>query len=212
MPEGTERRERRNTEEVSVLSTRGLRVGYAGRVVCAVPDLELAPGNIWLVTGPNGSGKTTLLKTLGGLLPPVSGSITPAPQPGRGSSVYVHSSPVLFRGSLRHNLQLGDRLEDAVVRTAADFGLNDRLDQPAHELSHGLRQRAAIARAVLAHPRVLLLDEPEGGLDESALSIWEAFAARVVREQWMTLVVAAHRPAGLDNLPTQHIRLGQLTP
>ena len=189
-------------------STRHLCIGYAGRVVCDVPDLELTPGTVWLVTGPNGSGKTTLLKTLAGLLAPVSGSIAPSPHPGRGACVYVHSSPVLFRGSLRHNLQLGDRNADAVVKTAAEFGLSDRLDQPAHELSHGLRQRAAIARAILAHPKVLLLDEPEGGLDESALGVWQSFAARVVRERWTTLVVAAHRPAGLDNLPVREVRLG----
>ena len=74
--------------------TRALTVGYRNRAVCSVPDLELAPGTIWLFTGANGSGKTTLLKTLAGLLPPVSGSITPSPQPGRGGAVFVHSVPV----------------------------------------------------------------------------------------------------------------------
>jgi ABC-type multidrug transport system ATPase subunit len=194
---------------MSALTTRRLTVGYSGRIVCDVPDLDLSPGTIWLVTGPNGSGKTTLLKTLAGLQPPVSGSITPPPHPGHGACIYVHSSPVLFRGSLRHNLQLGDRHSDAVAKAAAEFGLSDRLNQPAIELSHGLRQRAAMARAILAHPSVLLLDEPEGGLDESALSIWQAFAARVVRERQTTLVVAAHRPAGLDGLAVKEIRLGR---
>lgn len=189
------------------LTTRRLSVGYANRIVCDVPDLDLAPGTIWLVTGPNGSGKTTLLKTLAGLLPPVAGSISPEPRQGHGASVYVHSSPVLFRGSLRHNLRLGDRHADAVAQAAAEFGLSDRLDQSVRELSHGLRQRAAIARAILAHPQLLLLDEPEGGLDESALAVWQAFAARVARERNITLVVAAHRPAGLDNLPVTEIKL-----
>jgi ABC-type multidrug transport system ATPase subunit len=173
-----------------------------------VPDLDLNPGKIWLITGPNGSGKTTLLKTLAGLLPAVSGSITPAPHSGRGGSVYVHSAPVIFRGSLRHNLQMGDRHGEAVARAAAEFGLIDRLDQPASELSHGLRQRAAMARAVLAQPNVLLLDEPEGGLDASALTIWRSFAARVAQDHSLTLVVAAHRPAGLDGLPLEELKLG----
>jgi NitT/TauT family transport system ATP-binding protein len=190
-----------------VLTTRRLSVGYNGRAVCSVPDLDLAPGTIWLVTGPNGAGKTTLLKTLAGLLPAVAGSIAPTPQPGRGGCVYVHSSPVIFRGSLRHNLHLGDRHADAIASAAAEFGLSDRLEQPARELSHGLRQRAAMARAILAHPAVLLLDEPEGGLDASALAVWQSFAARVVRERQFTLVVAAHRPAGLQGLPMTEIQL-----
>ena len=181
--------------------TRALAVGYGNRVVCSVPDLELAAGTIWLFTGANGAGKTTLLKTLAGLLPPVSGSITPAPRPGHGGAVFVHSAPVLFRGSLRHNLALADHDAQKAASIAAEFGLSDRLDEPAHELSHGLRQRAALARAILARPRYLLLDEPEGGLDQAALATWQAFAGRVVQERTLTLVVAAHRPAGLEGLP-----------
>ena len=59
------------------LSASGLRVGYGRQVVAEIAELHLAPGMVWLVTGPNGSGKTTLLKTLAGLLRPVSGFITP---------------------------------------------------------------------------------------------------------------------------------------
>ena len=191
------------------MKTRDLRVGYRGVGVCDVPDMQLEPGRVWLITGANGSGKTTLLKTLAGLLQPVSGSIDPTPHAGSGGVVFVHSTPVLFRGSLRHNLQVANHDASAIERIAADFGLSDRLAQSASELSHGLRQRAAIARAVLTQPVVLLLDEPEGGLDQSALVIWQSFAARVVKEKQMTLVVAAHRPAGLDGLPVTEIKLGQ---
>ena len=165
------------------LTTRGLVVGYHDHAVCQVPDLALAPGTIWLFTGSNGSGKTTLLKTLAGLLAPMSGSISPAPRPGREGSVFVHSVPVLFRGSLRHNLALSDHDSQQVAAAAAEFGLSDRLDQPAGQLSHGLRQRTALARAILARPQVLLLDEPEGGLDESALTTWRTFAARALNEK-----------------------------
>jgi NitT/TauT family transport system ATP-binding protein len=191
------------------LSASGLRVGYGRRVVAELPELHLSPGTVWLITGPNGSGKTTLLKTLAGLLPMVEGVVAPSLSPGRDGAVYVHSSPVLFRGTLRHNLAIaGGSAGD--LRTAADeFGLTDRLEQPMHELSHGMRQRAALARAILARPSVLLLDEPEGGLDESALTMWHTFAARIVRKGRMTLVVAAHRPAGLEGLPVETIKLPQ---
>jgi ABC-type multidrug transport system ATPase subunit len=186
--------------------TRGLRVGYQGRVVCDVPDLTLTPGRVWLVTGPNGSGKTTLLKTLAGLLAPVAGSIEPPPLAGRGGVVFVHSSPVVFRGTLRHNLRLATADMSAIERAAADFGLTDRLDQSARDLSHGMRQRAALARAALAQSSVLLLDEPEGGLDESAVAMFQTFAAQIVNAARMTLVVAAHR-TGLLQLPLTDIQL-----
>ncbi len=189
------------------VATRGLGVGYGRHVVAGVPDVALGPGSIWLVTGPNGSGKTTLLKTLGGLLPPVSGTVTPPPRRGPDAAVFVHSTPVLFRGSLRHNLSVVAADANAVALVAAEFGLADRLDRPAYELSHGMRQRAALARAILSRPALLLLDEPEGGLDQSALAIWRSFATRVVDERRVTLVIAAHRPAGLEGLPVKTIEL-----
>src|SRR5262245_7997363 len=126
------------------MKTHTLTVGYDTRVVCDIPDLDLLPGPIWLVTGSNGAGKTTLLKTLAGLLPPVDGSISPAPRPGRGGCVFVHSTPVLFRGSLRHNLHVVDHDGARIERVAAEFRLADRLSQASRELSHGMRQRAAI--------------------------------------------------------------------
>ncbi len=190
-----------------VLATRALGVGYGRHLVATIPDLDLAPGTVWLITGPNASGKTTLLKTLAGLLPAVSGAITPAPRRGPDACVFVHSTPVLFRGSLRHNLSVPGGGPDEVAAVANEFGLLDRLDQPIHELSHGMRQRAALARAILSRPAVLLLDEPEGGLDESALAMWRSFAARVAAERTITLVVAAHRPAGLEGLPVRTVEL-----
>jgi len=190
-----------------LVTTRALGIGYGSRLVARVPDLDLAPGLVWLVTGPNGSGKTTLLKTLAGLLRPLAGRIAPEPRRGAGAGVYVHSTPVLFRGTLRSNLAVTTSDAGALSAVAAEFGLTDRLDQPIHELSHGLRQRAALARAVLARPAMLLLDEPEGGLDASALHTWQSFAARVVSDRQITLVVAAHRPAGLEGLPVGTVKL-----
>ena len=189
------------------VTTRALRVGYGGRAIAAIPDLALAPGHVWLVAGRNGSGKTTLLKTLARLLPPVGGLITPELPRGRHGAVFVHSAPWLFRGSLRHNLQLVARDATRVDALVAQFGLERWLDQPVEHLSHGLRQRTAIARAILCDPQLLLLDEPEGGLDESAMSAWRAFAGTIVERQDVTLVIAAHRPAGLDGLPVRTVDL-----
>lgn len=189
------------------ITTRALRIGYRRHVVAAIPDLDLGPGSVWLVTGRNGAGKTTLLKTLAGLLPPLAGDMTPAPRRGAGGAVFVHSAPVLFRGTARHNLGLSGAPAGAIDKAASRFGLSDYLDHPVNELSHGMRQRTALARAILAGPAVLLLDEPEGGLDDAGLAVWRAFARESVSESSLTLVIAAHRPAGLEGVATRTISL-----
>jgi NitT/TauT family transport system ATP-binding protein len=187
------------------VTTRDLGIGYGSRLVARIQDLALDPGTVWLVTGPNGSGKTTLLKTLAGLLAPVSGVVSPAPRRGGGATVFCIRRRCCSRVAAPESRAQGARTGRG--RLATEFGLADRLDRPAHELSHGMRQRAAIARAILARPAVLLLDEPEGGLDQSALAMWRAFVERVIQERTITLVIAAHRPAGLDGLSVQTIEI-----
>ena len=183
-----------------------LVVGHQGREVARVPNLEITSDRVWIVSGPNGSGKTTLLKTLAGLLPPIGGSIRPALAPGPGGAVLVHSTPVLFAGTVRSNLALTTGQAE-VARVAETFGLSDWLDRPVTELSHGIRQRASIARAVARSPGVLLLDEPEGGLDDVASKLWAEFVQGCVAEQRMTIIFAAHRPEPLA-VRMQAIQLG----
>jgi NitT/TauT family transport system ATP-binding protein len=183
---------------------KDLRIGYDKRAIATVPDLEIAPDRVWLVAGPNGCGKTTLLKTLAGLLPPVGGSIAPPPQHGRGGSTYVHSSPVLFKGTVRSNLAVvadGTGVESA----AAAFELRDWLDRPVAELSHGIRQRTSLARAIALAPRVLLVDEPEGGLDDRARDLWASFVRSTLDQGRTTIVYAAHR-SDLIGVPIEIVR------
>ena len=183
-----------------------LHVGYAGRVVARLPDLEIDAGRVWIVTGPNGSGKTTLLKTLAGLLPPMRGSIAPSLRPGSAGAVFVHSMPVLFRGTVGFNVHLAGDAASA-ERAVKLFDLGEWRDLPVTEASHGIRQRAALARAIARTPRLLLLDEPDGGLDDRARALWLTFVRTTVREGRMIIVLASHRPSGFDDLPTRTIPL-----
>ena len=102
-----------------------------------------------------------------------------------------------WRGTARSNRQLVAADSD-VANVAERFDLMDWLDVRTSELSHGIRQRVSLARAIVCAPRLLLIDEPEGGLDQSAAARWTAFLESAVREARMTVVIAAHRPSTLD--------------
>ena len=187
------------------ISFSDLVIGYAGRAVASVPNMELGADRVWLVTGPNGSGKTTLLKTLAGLVPPVTGSISPRPVPGAGGSVFVHATPVLFRGTVRSNLAVTAD-QAGVESAAAAFGLTDWLDRPVRELSQGIRQRTSIARAIARAPRILLVDEAEGGLDHHGRELWAEFLRSSVAARHLLILIAAHRPDPIA-IPTGQISL-----
>jgi len=183
----------------------GLVIGYGARSVATVPDSELGADRAWIVTGPNGSGKTTLLKTLAGLLPPVAGTISPVPAHGSSGCVFVHATPVLFRGTVRSNLSVTAD-PSGVESVATAFGLTDWLDRPVRELSQGIRQRTSLARAVARSPRCLLVDEAEGGLDDRGRELWAEFVRGAVGSRRMIIVIAAHKPDSLG-VPTELIML-----
>ena len=190
-----------------VLRTRRLAVGYAGKAAATIADLDVVGGVVWHVTGPNGSGKTALLKTLAGLLRPVSGRVERPCGMGRGGAIYVHSVPYLFSGSVRRNLDL-TRPAPARVQGIADaFGLAALLEREAATLSHGEQRRLALARAIVGRPAILLVDEPEGGLDEDAIAAWRACALGTIEAGEPALVVAAHHPCALEDVPVCEVRL-----
>lgn len=191
----------------SVVRTRNLTVGYSGKAAAAIPDLDLVGGLVWHVTGSNGSGKTALLKTLAGLLVPVSGRVERRREMGAGGAIYVHSTPYIFAGSVTRNLKLAHPHRDDVRAVVDAFGLSTLLDRQAATLSHGQQGRLALARALVGRPSLLLVDEPEGGLDDEAISAWRAFAVRAVEAGEPALVVAAHHPLALHAVPMKEIHL-----
>lgn len=185
-------------------------VGYPSKTVADVGSFRVEPERITVVTGPNGSGKTTLLKTLAGLVPPVRGRIVPGLPAGRGGAVFVHSTPYLFAGMVRHNVQLASRVDDERTRDVLRaLGIEQLWKQDVRRLSTGQRQRVAIARAVAAAPRLLLIDEPEGGLDQAGIAGWRRIVERSVSDGDPLIVIATHRLSGLDGLPLQLVRLGR---
>lgn len=188
------------------LNTRRLTVGYSGKAAAVIPDLDLVGGLVWNVTGPNGSGKTALLKTLAGLLRPVSGEVERGCGTGPQGAIYVHSVPYLFAGSVGRNLGLTRPRQEQLRAVADAFGLSPLLEREATTLSHGQQRRLALARALVGRPSLLLVDEPEGGLDDEAISVWRACAVRAVEEGEPALVVASHRRLAFG-VPVREVRL-----
>jgi ABC-type multidrug transport system ATPase subunit len=184
-----------------------LVVGYGSRVVASVGTFQLDDRRVTAFVGQNGAGKTTLLKTLAGLLPPLAGSIHPAPHAGAGGSIFVHSTPFLFAGPVRKNMMLASHEEAAARRIGDEWNVAQLWGEDVRRLSSGQRQRIAIARALAARPRLLLIDEPEGGLDAEAIDAWRRFLQRATETGDPCVILATHNPRALEGLPFELLAL-----
>ena len=179
-----------------------LVVGYDSRTVADVGSFRMQADRLTVVTGPNGSGKTTLLKTLAGLLSPIRGRIVPQLPPGTGGAVFVHSTPYLFAGTVLHNAKLPSIGDEQRARDALRaLGVEQLSTNDVRRLSTGERQRVAIARAFATEPRLLLIDEPEGGLDVAGISSWRRIVEQALTVGHPLIVIATHQLSAVQGLP-----------
>ncbi|PSH68950.1 ABC transporter ATP-binding protein [Phyllobacterium brassicacearum] len=167
------------------IEARKLEIGYRGEhtdvTVLTGLDLEVETGQFVCILGPSGCGKSTLLRVVADLLVPLSGQIsvlgeTPHAIRGRRDVGFVFQDAALLpwrtvRENIRLPLAVGRHsltreVADKTDELLAMMGLSAFADRHPHQLSGGQRQRVAIARALLGEPRVLLMDEPFGALDE----------------------------------------------
>ena len=171
--------------DIPLLEARGLRAGYGEVEVLRGVDVDVAPGELVALVGANGAGKSTLLKCISGLVQTTSGTIRLGGQPIAGvpparivrlGIAHVPEGRQIFgRLSVADNLRLGAyaqlrHLTPAGVAARIDEvcrifpALSMRLPEEAALLSGGQQQMLAIARGLMARPRLLLLDEPSLGL------------------------------------------------
>jgi ABC-2 type transport system ATP-binding protein len=187
-------------------------------------SFAVEPHSITALVGPNGAGKTTLLNCMAGLALPAAGhvyldaiDVHRVPRQAHARMGYLSDFFGLY-GELtvarcldyraRAQAIPSERRAAAVQRAAERLGLADRLSQRAGELSRGLRQRLAIAQAIVHEPAVILLDEPASGLDPEA-RFGLAAVLRGLKDEGMTLVVSSHILAELEDYSTHLLVMEQ---
>ena len=193
-----------------LLRVTALHKRFGARVLFDGAAIELQAGHGYVLSGANGSGKTTLLRIIAGLDSAQGGALhyrdqaataAKIPEPWRREIVYVHQQPYLFHSSIEKNLEYGlvQRGVGAVERRARVdealqwAGLADKRDVPPHKLSGGEAQRAALARAKLLNPALLLLDEPTANLDGvSRKQVLDLVTTLCIDDH--TVVIASHDP------------------
>lgn len=181
----------------------------------AVQDLslEIGQGEIFGFLGPNGAGKTTTLRMLGALIQPTSGSASIAgyvlgkqdDQIRRTVGILTESPGLYDRLSAEHNLRFFahlyevDDVDGQVERYLRMLGLWDRRTEPAATFSKGMRQKLAIARALLHEPQILFLDEPTSGLDPEMARLVRTFIEEL-KQAGRTIFLCTHNLDEADRL------------
>lgn len=203
--------------QVSVISVEGLRKSYGDLV--AVDDLSfrVRPGEILGILGPNGSGKTTTLKSILGLITFDSGSVRV-----RGTDITKHRNRALeYMGAILEGARniywylsplenliyyAGIRgfsrrsVSERIDRLLAALDLQDVRNKEVREFSSGMKQKTALACALVHDPEILLLDEPTLGLDVETSSSVRAMLKDLVRENGKTILITSHDMSFIESV------------
>ena len=206
-----------NGDDIAV-RIRGLSKAFGRAPALRGIDLDVPAGATLSLLGHNGSGKTTLIRVVASLTRPDAGEVWAlgVPLRTRGASIrrmigLVGHDPLLYDDlTARENLRFAcrvfgigwgigwgvgrgaERADERIEEVSAAMGMSAYLDRKAGAMSHGMRKRFSIARALLHDPPILLLDEPESGLDQEAVGLLDAIISR--RDAGRTVIMTTHDP------------------
>ncbi|HEX4929899.1 MAG TPA: ATP-binding cassette domain-containing protein [Gaiellaceae bacterium] len=197
------------------IEARGVTKRFGSATPFERLDATFAPGKLTVVTGPSGSGKTTLLHLLAGLEVPDEGDVlvegVSLGSLDRAGRAELRRRSIAFVGQMlglvpflgaRENAELGLELRglpiEGVETALAAVGLAEHAERPVSELSAGQRERASIARALAARPRVIVADEPTARLDGANALALGALLADVARTSGTTVICATHDPLVIE--------------
>jgi ABC-2 type transport system ATP-binding protein len=198
-----------------MIVTQGLTRQFDGRVAVDRLDLEVRAGEVFGLLGPNGAGKTTTVRMLTALIAPTAGTAIVAgfplgekdPEIRRRVGILTESPGLYERLPVQFNLEIFAHLYEVPAEEVAPrvehylriLDLWERRKDPAGTLSKGMKQKLAIARALLHEPQVLFLDEPTASLDpEAAKTVHDFIQDR--RAEGRTIVLCTHNLTEADRL------------
>ena len=198
------------------LVARDLTTGYRrvrSQTVVTRASFQVDAGTVVALVGPNGSGKSTLLHTVMGLIPTLSGTVSigglaPGDYRLRHGIGYLAEGMTLPdawtpRGMIALTaLSTGRGAETAIPAALEAGGIDFDLTRPIRELSRGMRQRLLLALTLIPLPRLLLLDEPEAGLDPAQRIVLRDRLRRFARDQRI-VIAASHDVSGLSAIADQ---------
>ncbi len=211
-----------------MLVARDLSATRGDKLLFEALDLECAPGEIVAIQGPSGSGKTTLLRILAGIENPDSGTITLEGKQGhqwgwpayRRSLCFVHQQPVMrgdtvdavLRFPFNLDIAAPERFNESEANLLLEtLGMSEKISSAPSTLSQGEQQRLALIRALLVHPKILLLDEPTSALDPSSRSDLESLI-RSKSNQNLGIVMVTHDHKQTERICHRTIFLDDQTP
>jgi lantibiotic transport system ATP-binding protein len=201
-------------EAEMAIETRALAKRFAGGQGVHDLDLAVPGGAIYGFLGPNGAGKTTTIRLLLSLLRADAGEVFLFGEPVslrrraalRHVGALVESPSLYGHLSGRDNLEVTRRLLDLprprIAEALAQVDLTEAAHRPVREFSLGMRQRLALALALLPAPRLLILDEPANGLDPGGIQELRALLRRLVAERGMTVFLSSHLLSEIELVAT----------
>jgi branched-chain amino acid transport system ATP-binding protein len=206
----------------ALLSVREVTLRFGGIVALDEVDFEVRAGSVTGLIGPNGAGKTTVFNVVTRLYAPDGGDVTfdgrsllgtPAHRVVERGIARTFQNLNLFRTmSVLENVLAGGHVrgrsfgEREALETLDVVGLADRAAQPAASLPYGIQKRVEIARALAAGPRLLLLDEPAGGLNHEEVGELGEFVQRLRDERGLTVLLVEHH-MGLVMRVSDHVNV-----
>ena len=167
-------------------------------------NINIKKGELISIVGPSGCGKTTILRMIAGLLEPTSGTITvaghPCDKPGPDRGMVFQDFALMPWRSVIKDVELGMEMagvpKEERRKRAEEYisivGLEKFKDARISELSGGMKQRVGIARALVNHPDVLLMDEPFGALDAQTRNLMQAGLIKILDKTDQTIIFITH--------------------
>ncbi len=193
------------------IQTKRVTFGYTQEKIIHFPDIEIPYGSQWLISGKSGSGKTTFLHIITGILPPltgevrVSGSLIYDLKANERDSFRGKSFGIIFQTlhliphlTIQENLKLPlffskkDFLSNTIIELASELKIEHKLNNKPSQLSVGEQQRAAIVRALIHNPDILVADEPTSALDDENCEAVLSILRTISTQKNKTLIVVSH--------------------